>query len=180
MEKVKNIITGQKTTQSQGDAAQEDSDSFTLLLLSHISQKLIFKLLKSKKRQSIVAARLLMSRMHLQNLRPSWEINEMGPSPSPITPCAPLKLEPVTLGLDVLNSHPNAKFSIFPCLLELVLNVVVSLEKKPVVEDPSTSPLRVVFVVFTCDDRTCTGVDVVTDVAKAELGNDIHGRTMWF
>ncbi|KOM52924.1 hypothetical protein LR48_Vigan09g158300 [Vigna angularis] len=31
MEKVKNVITGQKTTQSQGDAAQADSDSFTLL-----------------------------------------------------------------------------------------------------------------------------------------------------
>ncbi|BAT88004.1 hypothetical protein VIGAN_05143400 [Vigna angularis var. angularis] len=57
MEKVKNVITGQKTTQSQGDAAQADSDSFTLLrqfllipispllLLSHISQKLFLHLL---------------------------------------------------------------------------------------------------------------------------------------
>ncbi|XP_022642837.1 uncharacterized protein LOC106775273 isoform X1 [Vigna radiata var. radiata] len=31
MEKVKNVITGQKTTQSQGDGAQADSGSFTLL-----------------------------------------------------------------------------------------------------------------------------------------------------
>ncbi|KAK7332911.1 hypothetical protein VNO80_29667 [Phaseolus coccineus] len=31
MEKVKNVITGQKTTQSQGDASQANSDSFTLI-----------------------------------------------------------------------------------------------------------------------------------------------------
>ncbi|ESW19118.1 hypothetical protein PHAVU_006G097900 [Phaseolus vulgaris] len=31
MEKVKNVITGQKTTQSQGDASEVNSDSFTLI-----------------------------------------------------------------------------------------------------------------------------------------------------
>ncbi|KAF1890219.1 hypothetical protein Lal_00025552 [Lupinus albus] len=55
----------------------------------------------------------------------------MDPRPKPITPSAPLKLEPVTLGPEIRNPHPNDNFLIFTSLLELVLNVVVSFEKNP-------------------------------------------------
>lgn len=51
----------------------------------------------------------------------------MGPRPRPNTPCAPLKLEP-----EILKAQPKARF-----LKLVVLKVVVSLEKKPDVVEPS-------------------------------------------
>ena len=68
----------------------------------------------------------------------SWEVKEIGPRPRPITPCAPLKLWPVTLGPEVLNPHPKESFLSVVSRVELVvLSVIVSLEKKPVEVDPS-------------------------------------------
>lgn len=61
----------------------------------------------------------------------------MGPRPKPKTPWAPLKLGPVKLGPDTLNAQPNANPSCFTWAPELVSNAVVSLEKNPVVSDPS-------------------------------------------
>lgn len=54
-----------------------------------------------------------------------------------MTPWAPLKLAPERLGPEIRNPHPKARFFSLASLPELVFNIVVSLEKNPVVRDPS-------------------------------------------
>ncbi|KAE7997142.1 hypothetical protein FH972_001798 [Carpinus fangiana] len=62
----------------------------------------------------------------------------MGPLPRPMTSWAPLKLVPKTFGPDTRNLHPNARFFSEASLPLLVFNVAVSLEKKPLLKEPST------------------------------------------
>lgn len=65
-------------------------------------------------------------------------MKEIGPRPKPITPCAPLKLWPVTLGPEVRKAQPKESLLSLVCRVELVvLSDIVSLEKKPVEVDPS-------------------------------------------
>ncbi|GMN38828.1 hypothetical protein TIFTF001_008054 [Ficus carica] len=71
----------------------------------------------------------------------------MGPRPRPITPWAPLKLWPETLGPELRNAHPKWSPPCFVSLPELSRNVVVSFEKNPLVVDPDESTNRAVAVV---------------------------------